>query len=57
MSNTFGKIIKVHLFGASHDNVVGVVIEGIPAGINIIEDDFIEYINRRKGGSVVQLIE
>jgi len=52
MSNTFGKIIKVHLFGASHDNVVGVVIEGIPAGINIIEDDFIEYINRRKGGSV-----
>ncbi|MDD3630405.1 MAG: chorismate synthase [Bacteroidales bacterium] len=51
MANSFGKIIKMHLFGGSHEQLVGVILEGIPSGININVKDFTEYIDRRKGGT------
>lgn len=35
MRNTFGNNIKMTLFGASHQEHVGVILEGIPAGIPI----------------------
>lgn len=48
--NTFGTNFRIHIFGESHGPAVGVTIDGVPPGIAIQVDDFIEDINRRKGG-------
>jgi chorismate synthase len=49
--NTFGIKFKVSIFGESHGPAVGAVIDGCPAGIHISQDDFIEAISRRRGGT------
>lgn len=48
--NSFGRIFRVHILGESHGESVGVVIDGCPAGIPLSENDFLEDIERRKGG-------
>ncbi len=48
--NSFGRIFKVHIFGESHGESVGLVIDGCPAGLSLSQDDFVEDIERRKGG-------
>src|SRR5215831_3010815 len=48
--NSFGRIFRVHIFGESHGESVGVSIDGIPAGLSLTGDDFLEDIERRKGG-------
>jgi len=48
--NSFGRIFRVHIFGESHGESVGVSIDGIPAGLSLTVDDFLEDIERRKGG-------
>ncbi len=48
--NTFGRFFRVSIFGESHGQMVGVVIDGCPAGIEIDEDDFIADLERRKAG-------
>ena len=35
MSSTFGDKIKISVFGESHGNGIGVVIDGLPAGEKI----------------------
>ena len=50
--NTFGHNFRISLFGESHGNAVGVVMDGIPAGIPLSESDFKEDLARRKGGSL-----
>lgn len=35
MSNTFGKIFTISIFGESHSAGIGIVIDGIPAGFKI----------------------
>ncbi|MDQ2751620.1 MAG: chorismate synthase [Bacteroidota bacterium] len=49
--NSFGRIFKVNIFGESHGESVGVNIDGIPAGLPLTVDDFLEDIERRKGGT------
>ena len=49
--NSFGKIFRVSIFGESHGESVGVVIDGCPAGLSIDAADFSADIERRKGGS------
>lgn len=49
--NSFGRIFRVHIFGESHGESVGVSIDGIPAGLLLTVDDFLEDIERRKGGT------
>ncbi len=49
--NSFGRIFRVHIFGESHGESVGVSIDGIPAGLPLSIDDFSEDIERRKGGT------
>lgn len=49
--NTFGRIFRIHIFGESHGESVGVCIDGIPAGLTLTVEDFAEDIERRKGGS------
>lgn len=50
MGSTFGKNIKLSIFGESHGQGVGVVIDGFPAGIKIDETKVREELDRRKPG-------
>lgn len=47
--NTFGNVFKVQLFGESHGEGVGVVLDGLPAGLPIAITDFDEALMRRLG--------
>ncbi|MEO8584390.1 MAG: chorismate synthase [Flavitalea sp.] len=49
--NTFGRIFRVSIFGESHGESVGITIDGCPAGLPLIAEDFITDIERRKGGT------
>ena len=48
--NSFGHSFRVTVFGESHGPVVGVVLDGVPAGIELCEEDFAEDIVRRSPG-------
>jgi len=48
--NSFGRIFRVHIFGESHGESVGVVVDGCPAGLPLAVEDFLEDLERRKGG-------
>lgn len=48
--NQFGQIFRIQIFGESHGPALGVVIDGCPAGIPILDSDFSDDIERRKGG-------
>ena len=48
--NSFGHNFRISLFGESHGPAIGVVIDGLPAGISLSEEDFTNDIERRKGG-------
>lgn len=49
--NHFGKLFSVSIFGESHGESVGVVIDGCPAGMPLAVEDFIKDTERRKGGT------
>lgn len=49
--NTFGRVFRITIFGESHGEAIGVVIDGVPPGIELHEDDFYSDLNRRKSGS------
>ena len=46
--NGFGKLFKVNIYGESHNKSVGVLIDGIPAGISLTLDDFTNDLLARK---------
>jgi len=48
--NTFGNIFKISIFGESHGQGLGIVVDGCPAGIPLTEEDFLEDLSRRKSG-------
>lgn len=48
--NSFGRIFRVHIFGESHGESVGIVIDGCPAGLLLSADDLLPDLERRKGG-------
>ncbi len=49
--NSFGRLFRVHIFGESHGESVGINIDGCPAGLSLKVDDFLNDIERRKGGT------
>ena len=49
--NTFGRKFRVSIFGESHGELIGVVIDGVPAGLVLSEQDFEKDILRRKSGA------
>ncbi len=49
--NSFGRAFRVHIFGESHGESVGLTIDGCPAGMSLSVDDFLADIERRKGGA------
>lgn len=48
--NEFGRILRVTIFGESHGEVVGICMDGVPAGLAIQAEDFLKDMERRKGG-------
>jgi chorismate synthase len=50
--NTFGRLFKVSIFGESHGPSVGIVIDGCPAGLSLVKEDFFVDTRRRQGGNL-----
>jgi chorismate synthase len=48
--NSFGQIFKVTTFGESHGPAIGVVLDGVPPGIPLKEDDIQHDLDRRRPG-------
>ncbi|MDX1937557.1 MAG: chorismate synthase [Flavihumibacter sp.] len=48
--NAFGKLFRVQIFGESHGESVGIVVDGCPAGLPLTADDMLPDLERRKGG-------
>jgi chorismate synthase len=49
--NSFGRIFRVSIFGESHGESVGMVVDGCPAGLSLTLEDFLPDLERRKGGT------
>lgn len=49
--NAFGQLFRVQIFGESHGECVGLVLDGIPAGLEVPVEDFLPDMERRKGGT------
>ncbi|HEU4574376.1 MAG TPA: chorismate synthase [Chitinophagaceae bacterium] len=49
--NSFGRIFRVSIFGESHGESVGIVIDGCPAGLPLSAEDLLPDLERRKGGT------
>jgi hypothetical protein len=52
--NSFGKLFRVSIFGESHGESVGIVVDGCPAGLALTADDLLPDLERRKGGNQEQ---
>ncbi|TFG16513.1 MAG: chorismate synthase [Promethearchaeota archaeon] len=48
--NSFGKFFKITTFGESHGKVIGVIIDGVPAGLPIDIDFIQKELDQRKPG-------
>lgn len=50
--NSFGRIFRINIYGESHGDSVGVLIDGCPPGIPLKISDFKKDIERRKSGGL-----
>lgn len=48
--NSFGRLFRVHIFGESHGECVGITVDGCPAGLSLTANDLLPDLERRKGG-------
>ena len=48
--NSFGKLFRVSIFGESHGESVGIVVDGCPAGLALTAAERWPDLERRKGG-------
>ena len=48
--NTFGKQFRITTWGESHGKALGVVVDGVPAGLPISEAEIQSFLDRRKPG-------
>ena len=53
MSSITGKNIKISIFGQSHSKAIGVVIDGLPAGIKIDFEKLAMFMSRRAPGQML----
>lgn len=49
--NSLGRKFRVSIFGESHGEALGVVLDGVPAGLRLSEEDFMADIDRRRAGA------
>ena len=50
MSSTYGEYLKLSIFGQSHGAGIGMVLDGIPAGLPVDFDKLQAFLNRRAPG-------
>ena len=50
MSSTYGENLKLSIFGQSHGPAIGMVLDGIPAGLPVDADKLQAFLNRRAPG-------
>lgn len=50
MSSVFGENLKLSIFGQSHGKAVGMVLDGIPAGLPVDAQQLQAFLNRRRPG-------
>ena len=55
MKNTFGNNISITLFGESHGEAVGAIVDGLPAGLNVNEAFISHQLKLRK--SISKMLE
>lgn len=51
MSSTYGERLKLSIFGQSHGDAIGMVLDGIPAGLPVDMEKLQCFLNRRAPGS------
>lgn len=52
--STYGTIFRITTWGESHGKALGVVVDGCPSGLPLVEADIQRYLDRRKpGGSSI----
>lgn len=49
--NSYGSKFRISMFGESHGDLIGVVMDGVPAGIPLSQGDFIADLDRRRSGA------
>lgn len=49
--NNIGLLYKTTIFGASHEEYCGVLIEGVKPGLSLKEEDFLPSLDRRRPGN------
>jgi len=49
--NSIGTLFRLSIFGESHGKCVGIVVDGVPAGIPLTEADLEKDLARRKSGA------
>lgn len=50
--NSFGRLFRVSIYGESHGGGVGVIVDGMPAGIKFDIDELKADLSRRRAGGV-----
>lgn len=48
MNNSFGNILQMTIFGASHSEELGIVLSGVPKGLLLSAEDFDHDLERRR---------
>jgi len=56
-SNSFGEILRFTTFGESHGVAIGVVIDGVPAGLALDESHIAAKLQKRRGGQSALVTE
>jgi len=49
--NSFGRVFRISIFGESHGPSVGILLDGVPAGLLLDEGDFTNDMERRRSGA------
>lgn len=49
--NSYGTNFRISIFGESHGPLIGVTMDGVPAGISLVEEDFMADLDRRRSGA------
>ena len=53
--NSFGTIFRITIFGESHGNGIGIVIDGTPPGIPLSENDMEADLKRRMANKLSEI--
>jgi len=48
--NSFGRVFRISIAGESHGELISVMIDGAPPGLELSKEDFLSDIKRRKAG-------